>query len=94
MDNGNNGAFSLVFDGTGKPGLLSYLVTGLKTGQAYRFKVRSVNFNGESADSTETLLYSCLPPEDISAPKYVTSTETSLKISWSAPQNLNGCPLY
>lgn len=66
----------------------------MTTGRAYRFKVRSVNFNGESVDSTETTLYSCLPPLNLDAPTYVSSTETTLTIIWNLPQLTNGCPIF
>ena len=65
MDTGNTGAFLLMLAGSGSPGLFYYLAKNLTTGQSYRFKVRSLNFNGESADSTELLVYSCLPPQNL-----------------------------
>lgn len=68
MDNGSDGQFSLVFDGRNKPGVLSYLVTGLQTGRSYRFKVRAVNFNGAGLFSIETVFSSCLPPQQILPP--------------------------
>jgi len=37
--------------------------------------------------------YSCLPPEQILPPQYVSSTESSVKVKWNAPLILNGCPL-
>jgi hypothetical protein len=94
MDEGNNGNFQLIFDGTGKPGFTSFLKSNLTVSKAYRFKVRSVNFNGESVDGTEVTLYSCLPPLNLAAPKYVSSTETTLTANWRLPQITNGCPIY
>jgi len=85
MDNGNDGNFELIFDGTGKPGLTGHLVTNLTTSKAYRFKVRSVNFNGDSEDGTEVTLYSCLPPLQLAAPKYVESTESTITLNWRLP---------
>lgn len=85
MDEGNNGNFQLIFDGTGKPGLTSFLKTNLTMSKAYRFKVRSVNFNGESVDGTEVTLFSCLPPLNLAAPKYISSTETTLTLNWRLP---------
>jgi len=85
MDNGNDGNFELIFDGTGKPGLTGHLVTNLTTSKAYRFKVRSVNFNGDSEDGTEVTLFSCLPPLQLAAPKYVESTESTITLNWRLP---------
>lgn len=62
MDSGNNGNYQLVYDGTWYPGIFYYLATNLVTGQSYRFKATSINFNGESAFSNEYIFYSCLPP--------------------------------
>jgi hypothetical protein len=94
MDEGNNGNFKVVFDGTGKPGITGHNQADLVTSKSYRFKVRSINFNGESTDGTEVTLYSCLPPLNLAAPKYVTSTETTLTVNWRLPQITNGCPIY
>lgn len=94
MDEGNNGNFLLIFDGTGKPGFTGFLKQNLTTGHAYRFKVRAVNFNGDSLDSPDVTLYSCLPPLNLAAPKYISSTETTLTINWRLPNDINGCPIF
>lgn len=80
MDTGNTGNYFLVFDGSGLPGVLSYNVKNLTIGQSYRFKVTALNFNGESADSNEVIFYSCLPPTNLAAPTYSSSTSTTLTI--------------
>ena len=93
MDAGSNGYFQKVFDGRNQPGIIQYNVTELIVGRAYRFKVRALNFNGAGDFSSESVYYSCLPPQEILPPQYVSSTETSLKVKWGAPQYLYGCPL-
>jgi hypothetical protein len=93
MDGGNDGNFTQIYDGTGRPGQLCYLVNGLTMGQAYNFVVAAVNFNGEGAQSSEALLVACLPPSDLAPPIYVNSTQTTLTVSWSAPQQMSCCPL-
>ena len=40
-----------------------------------------------------TEFYSCIPPEDILPPNFVSSTETTMTLDWTLPINLNGCPL-
>jgi hypothetical protein len=89
MDGGNDGNFNLVYDGTNQPGILSASLdvskVGIQIGRVYRFKSSVLNFNGESEYSDETLIFACLPPSDFSAPQYVSSTETTLTISWSLP---------
>jgi hypothetical protein len=62
MDSGNNGEYRVVFDGKGQPGVLGYNVRNLTTGRSYRFKMRAINFNGESDDSGEEIFYTCLSP--------------------------------
>jgi hypothetical protein len=97
MDGGNDGYYRLVHDGTGEPGTLEYTVTaaahGVVVGRAYRFKVSALNFNGEGPASSESLIHACLSPASFSAPRYVTSDETTLSIEWAAPNATNGCPI-
>ena len=72
-------------DGRNKPGVTTYLSTGLETGRAYKFKVRAINFNGAGEFSAEATFYSCLPPQNIKPPRFVSSTRTTLKVTWSSP---------
>jgi hypothetical protein len=97
MDGGNDGIFKLVHDGRDQPGILEFRVTSLEhqiqPGQAYRFAVAELNYNGEGARSDPATLHICLSPANFSAPTYVASTETTLTISWRAPNASNGCPI-
>jgi hypothetical protein len=93
MAHGSDGKFRRVFDGRNRPGVLSYLVDDLETGRSYRFKVRALNYNGAGLFSNETVFTSCLPPQQILPPQYVSSTNSSLRVTWGAPAYLYGCPL-
>jgi hypothetical protein len=93
MDGGNDGDFSVVYDGQGLPGTYTHAVSGLTVGQIYRFKVTAVNFNGEGDASDEASIYACLSPEGFDEPRYVSSTEDSLTVEWDAPARTNGCPI-
>jgi hypothetical protein len=53
MDNGNNGDFMVVYNGTGQAGTL-YSNLLLTVGRLYRFKASALNFNGEGTVSAET----------------------------------------
>jgi hypothetical protein len=98
MDGGNDGNYGLIYDGSFLPGALDYQITanqhGIQAGRAYRFRVSALNFNGEGDLSDEVLIYNCLNPSNFSAPLYVTSTESSLSINWTAPAEVHSCPLY
>ena len=94
MDGGNNGEYTLIYNGEGSPGKLSYLAQGLDKGFAYRFKVEALNFNGAGTESDEAILYACLPPSGLLPPTYVSSTETDLDLAWKAPSDNNGCPVF
>ena len=98
MDGGNDGNFALIYDGSFLPGILEYRVTaaahGLLAGRAYRFQVSALNYNGEGAASVEALIYNCLNPSGFAAPLYVSSTESSLSVNWTAPLEVHSCPLY
>ena len=94
-DGGNDGNFTLVYNGTNRPGRRTYISTGLTSGTFYRFKVVAMNFNGYSTESSELVVPSCLPPSGVSAPTYVSgsSTETTIVLRWDAPTQINGCAL-
>lgn len=62
MDDGRNGEFQVVYDGTGNFYTLTFAATGLETGLPYRFYVKALNINGESEASAETALYACVKP--------------------------------
>jgi hypothetical protein len=98
MDGGNDGNYAMIYDGSFQPGALEYRITtnehGIKAGKAYRFQVSAVNFNGEGVLSEEVLIHNCLNPSNFSAPLYVSSTESSLSINWTAPLEVHSCPLY
>ena len=93
-DNGNDGNFSLVFNGTNKPGQRAYISTGLTTGTIYRFKLVAVNFNGDGSESSEVSYPACLAPSSVT-PSYEsnTSTSTTIDLRWDAPSDVNGCAL-
>jgi hypothetical protein len=59
----------------------------------YRFKVTAINFNGEGPESTEVRIQTCSPPSDLLSPVYVTSTQTTITLSWREPMMLNNCSL-
>lgn len=46
MDDGYNGEFSIIYDGSEYPNTLSYIAQNLTTGLPYRFYVVAVNING------------------------------------------------
>lgn len=46
--------FTLIYDGANYPARLSFTKYGLTPGKYYRFKVTSMNKNGESAPSSES----------------------------------------
>ena len=90
-DNGNDGNFTLVYNGTNKPGQREYNSTGLITGTIYRFKLVAVNFNGDGPESSEVLYPACLAPSGVT-PYYEssTSTSTTIDLRWDAPTDING----
>lgn len=97
VDGGNDGSYQLVHDGALLPGVLEYRLSAatgvVDVGRAYRLKVSALNYNGEGPASQEALLFMCLPPRDLVAPEYVSSTETTLTVRWSPPRASGGCPV-
>lgn len=68
MDNGLNENFKIVWNGRGNSDALSYNVTGLFTGRAYRFYVVAINSAGNSSASNITTVFACDKPGYIAAP--------------------------
>ena len=90
-DDGNDGQFSIVYDGTHRPGQLSYISTGLITGTFYRFKVLASNFNGDGSLSDEVLIPACMPPSGLAPPIRSGGTSITIILEWTPPEELNGC---
>ena len=86
-DGGSGGNLNLIYDGSTKPNTLKYVVGGLTTGSAYRFSLSSLNINGESAQSNHVDIYSCLKPEAFPAPTKISSSQTSVSIAWTEPED-------
>jgi hypothetical protein len=51
MDDGLNGDFTKIYDGSNLPFNITHTVEGLVSGLPYMFKVQSENLNGNSIDS-------------------------------------------
>lgn len=92
MDDGYNGNFAVIYDGTGYPNTFSFIATNLITGLPYRFKVIAVNVNGDSQDGDSVTYYSCLNPRNVQTPYKISTTKTTITIGWHEPDN-NGCPI-
>ena len=93
MDDGNNGDFSVVYNGAGLPSTLTSTITGLTTGLPYRFYVTAVNYIGESVASSYSTFYSCIAPSGFTAPYKGTVTSSSVLIVWSEPTDDGGCSI-
>lgn len=85
--------YVLIMNGTSHPERTEFLVKGLQTGHAYRFKLQALNFNGISEMSQVFTFRACLPPSSLSAPFRVDSTTTSITLGWNAPLDDGGCPI-
>jgi hypothetical protein len=92
MDDGHNGDFTQVYDGRERPRTFRFLAVNLTTGLPYRFAVSAHNLNGESELSSTATIYACLVPGNLPAPAVLSTTKTSIAISWAEPTS-NGCPV-
>jgi len=90
-DNGTGGSF--VFLDTSM-NLLEYYEAGpLDTGKTYRFKVYAENFINLGTESgIGSIIAATVPDPPVPAPTRVSSTKTSITISWTAPYN-GGSPI-
>lgn len=69
------------------------MTTDIVTGKFYTFRHKSFNFNGESPYSDPFTTYACVLPSKPGAPTWITSTETTIEIKWTAPSDDGGCPI-
>ena len=90
----NSSIYEFVYDGASNPDQVTTTVAGLVTGQLYKFRVYSVNFNGLSDPSAEYSVYACGLPSLFEKPNYVSSTQSSITIDWNKPQNDGGCEVF
>ena len=96
MDDGEQGEFSLVFSGAGYPDLTEYTVDGdlIVTGRPYRFYTVSENYVGLSTSASDIAQFrACQAPSGQDGPESVSTSETSVTITWAAPSDDGGCAL-
>lgn len=82
--------FSLIYDGANYPASLQYTKTGLTPGKYYRFKVSSMNRNGESAQSAESKFLAADFPAAPSQPYLIQSTSVQVTFGWYPPSDNGG----
>ena len=68
IDDGNGGQFDVAYDGSVFPGVTYHDVQGVANGLRYRFKAKSLNFNGVSEFSETASFYACTAPTDFVRP--------------------------
>ena len=94
VEDSNNGTTWTAFDGKayGLPSQTQFAVYGLVTGRDYKFTVAAQGINGigEWSDPEE-VFYACLPPSGMAAPQRLTTTTSSIAVSWQAPESDGGC---
>ncbi len=93
MTTADSALYELVYDGETNPDKLQFTKYGLVTGELYKFRVYSINFNGLSIPSVEKEIYACGLPLKFSRPTFVTSTQSSITIKWDPPRETGGCPI-
>lgn len=55
--------------------------------------MQAVTFNGAGVLSSSQEIYACEPPSQGLAPARITSTRTSMHVSWLPPVNDGGCDI-
>ena len=92
-DGGNDGDYTVIYNGINRPGQRTFVSHNLTTGKFYRFKVVALNSNGSGPESDESLIAACMPPSGLASPVFVSSTTTQITLKWNAPERVNGCGL-
>lgn len=83
----------MIYDGSSKSSIWSYLSRNLITGQSYVYKVIAVTLNGLTEESSEFTLNSCNDPSSLNPPRLIESTNTSHSLEWDPPLLSGGCPI-
>lgn len=90
MDDGLGGEFSFVGH-THEP---QFSVAGLRSGLAYRFRVRAENSEGRSAWSPVCVARTAATaPPALTPPSKVSCTHSSIDIAWQPPESDGGSPV-
>jgi titin len=92
-DDRGNGEFEVVYDGNGKPNVLTFLHGPLQTGESYQYYIEVLNYNGASGESPYLTATICEVPEGFSSLQVMSSSDTQVKISWQPPTNNGGCAI-
>ena len=85
------GEWTTVLDATDHPEITSFEIDSLSTGQLYRFRYKSLNYNGESDYSNIIKAYACDIPARPEPPVIVDISLTSVTLQWTPPSDLGGC---
>ena len=71
-------------------GSTQYILANTNPSSTYTFYVDAINFNGVGTLNQETFLKSCVAPYSILPPTLVSSTSTTVTLSWTSPGNNGG----
>jgi hypothetical protein len=82
MDDGLNGDFQEVFYAKNVPTLTEYIAYNLVPQRPYRVRIQAENFNGFGPLSNIATFWTCSAPSNLAPPRFVSSTSTSMTISW------------
>jgi hypothetical protein len=88
----DEGVFYEIWNGRGRPEVLTYTIA-VTTGSKYSFRHKSINANGESDYSTMLETFACVSPTAPGTPTWVTSTTSSITVSWEGSSDDGGCPI-
>lgn len=91
IDDGNGGQFDVAYDGSVFPGVTYHNVRGLTNGLLYRFKAKSLNYNGLSEFSETVEFYACTAPTEFARPQVFAQSGSSVSIKWDPPKDTGGC---
>lgn len=92
-DDGYGGDYITIYNGKNFPNVRQYTASGLIRGLKYNFRVMAINFNGPSDPSSELSVTFCNAPTGLDPPTLLKSTNTSLTLQWTAPEDDGGCPV-
>ena len=93
VDDGRTGPFRVAHDGRANPSLFEARIYGLRAQTNYRIAGYALNKAGPGANSTEITCFTASVPGVPGTPALVTSTASSIEVSWEPAYDDGGSPI-
>lgn len=92
-DLGQNQVFSELLDARNAPDTRIFLFEEVEQGRFYDFRYKAINLNNQQTYSDILRVYTCENPSSPGSPTWITSSESSIWLSFELSADDGGCPI-